>query len=86
MDIFTTQLTKVAPNQIRPEKLRVKAIAKDARIHKLKDDVKELESEETWGKNTQENNEPNQQSEAHDEVDERSDEDDDDNHHLDLYV
>lgn len=86
MDIFTTQLTKVAPNRIRPEKLRVKAIAKDARIHKLKDDVKELESEETWGKNTKENNESNQQNEAHDEVDERSNDDDEGDQHLDLYV
>jgi hypothetical protein len=46
MDIFTTQLTQVAPNKIEPEKLKVKALAKEAKIHPVNDEIKELTEEE----------------------------------------
>lgn len=47
MDIFTTQLRRVVPVRIKPEKLKVKALAKDDRVgkideeqdHSLKDEV-----------------------------------------------
>ncbi len=45
MDIFTTQLaqaSQVIAKPIRPEKLKVKALLKDARLGKLKDDRHEL--------------------------------------------
>lgn len=42
MDIFTTQLTRIVPVPIQPEKLRVKALIKEAAMGKLKGDEKEL--------------------------------------------
>jgi len=46
MDIFTTQIaqaTKTVSAPIRPEKLKVKALVKDARLGKLKKDTRELD-------------------------------------------
>ena len=48
MDIFTTQLTKVQPVPIKPEKLKVKALVKEAASPKLTDDVDHLENHETY--------------------------------------
>ncbi len=42
MDIFTTQLTRVVPVIIQPEKLKVKALLKGEPLGELKDDMKEL--------------------------------------------
>lgn len=42
MDIFTTQLTRVVPVTIQPEKLKVKALLKGEPLGELKDDMKEL--------------------------------------------
>ena len=42
MDIFTTQLTRVVPVTIQPEKLKVKALLKGEPLGALKDDMKEL--------------------------------------------
>ncbi len=35
MDIFTTQLTRVVPVTVKPQKLKVKSLAKDAKSSKL---------------------------------------------------
>ncbi len=42
MDIFTTQLTRVVPVTIQPEKLKVKALLKGEPLGELKEDMKEL--------------------------------------------
>jgi len=39
MDIFTTQLARVVPVTIQPEKLKVKALVKESALGKLKDDM-----------------------------------------------
>jgi hypothetical protein len=46
MDIFTTQLTRLQPVPIKPEKLKVKALSKDSAIRKLKEQTKEFEADE----------------------------------------
>lgn len=38
MDIFTTQLRRVVPVRIKPEKLKVKALAKDDKVGKLSEE------------------------------------------------
>ncbi|QOL24631.1 hypothetical protein LP316_09765 [Thalassotalea sp. LPB0316] len=38
MDIFTTQLRRVVPVRIKPEKLKVKALAKDSKVGKLSEE------------------------------------------------
>ncbi len=46
MDIFTTQIAQAAPSiskPIKPEKLKVKALVKDARLGKLKKELRELD-------------------------------------------
>ncbi|MDT0602452.1 hypothetical protein [Thalassotalea castellviae] len=48
MDIFTTVLAKVRPNPIKPEKLRVKALDKDAETQKLKEDHDHLENHDLY--------------------------------------
>lgn len=48
MDIFTTVLTKVRPTPIKPEKLRVKALEKDAETQKLKEDHDHLEDHDLY--------------------------------------
>ena len=35
MDIFTTQLTRVVPNRLKPAKLKVKGLAKEARSQNI---------------------------------------------------
>ena len=44
MDIFTTVLTRVVPNPIKPADLKVKALLKDAPVGKLKEDLDHLEN------------------------------------------
>ncbi|MDO6447092.1 hypothetical protein Q4493_15075 [Colwellia sp. 1_MG-2023] len=48
MDIFTTVLTKVRPTPIKPEKLRVKALKKDAETQKLKEDHDHVENHDLY--------------------------------------
>ena len=43
MDIFTTQLTKVRQNPIKPEKLRVKSLNKDAAARSLDEEMDHLD-------------------------------------------
>ncbi|PCI63623.1 MAG: hypothetical protein COB35_00880 [Gammaproteobacteria bacterium] len=46
MDIFTTQIaqtSKVTTTSIKPDKLKVKALVKDARLGKLKKNMRELD-------------------------------------------
>lgn len=44
MDIFTTQLTRVVPVQIKPANLKVKALVKESATAKLTDDPQHLEN------------------------------------------
>lgn len=44
MDIFTTYLTRVVPVPIKSEKLKVKALVKDASSSPLSDDLLHLEN------------------------------------------
>lgn len=48
MDIFTTQLTRVVPVPIKPAKLKVKALLKDAGAGKLKEDLDHLENHDYY--------------------------------------
>ncbi|MCI2283644.1 hypothetical protein L3081_09895 [Colwellia sp. MSW7] len=48
MDIFTTQLTRVVPVPIKPANLKVKALLKDARVGKLKEDLDHLENHDYY--------------------------------------
>lgn len=48
MDIFTTQLTRVVPVPIKPANLKVKALLKDARIGKLKEDLDHIENHDYY--------------------------------------
>lgn len=48
MDIFTTQLTRVAPNKIKPDKLRVKGLAKDAKLKSLDAEHEHLDGHEGY--------------------------------------
>ncbi|WP_286269343.1 hypothetical protein [Thalassotalea hakodatensis] len=43
MDIFTTALTKVRPTPIKPDKLRVKSLSKQAATKALSDDIDHVE-------------------------------------------
>lgn len=45
MDIFTTQLTKVRQQPIRPDKLRVKSLTKDAKARPLNEENDHLTGE-----------------------------------------
>lgn len=48
MDIFTTVLTKIRPTPIKPEKLRVKSLKKEAATRPLTDDANHLEDHELY--------------------------------------
>lgn len=48
MDIFTTQLTRVVPIPIKPAKLKVKALLKDAASSGLSEDLNHLENHEYY--------------------------------------
>ncbi|MFT6900418.1 MAG: hypothetical protein ACJAXS_000580 [Colwellia sp.] len=60
MDIFTTVLTRVVQVQIKPERLRVKALAKEPSINKLTDDPDHIESHENYVDFSKENSEKQQ--------------------------
>ena len=95
MDIFTTQLTRVAPNQAKPSKQRVKAAAKDAQTRSLdeeadhlRDDVEDnvllIEQEQKRQKQAKQSAEPKEEQSSKQASD--SDDDDHSGHHLDIYV
>lgn len=46
MDIFTTQLTRVVPVTIKPEKLKVKALVKEANIREFEEELDHLDGHE----------------------------------------
>ena len=48
MDIFTTQLTRVVQEPIKPANIKVKALLKDAANAKLKEDPDHLENHEYY--------------------------------------
>lgn len=48
MDIFTTVLTRVVSVPIKPERLRVKPLTKEAAINELTDDLDHLENHEHY--------------------------------------
>lgn len=89
MDIFTTQLARLAPNKIEPEKLRVKAIAKDARIHVTQDDVQEITDHDQPPKRQKQQANAEHIVTTDDEAivdEEQADEAKQQQHHLDIYV
>ena len=48
MDIFTTQLTRVVPVPIKPTKLKVKALVKEAATRALDETLDEIEPHESY--------------------------------------
>jgi hypothetical protein len=62
MDIFTTALTKIRPNPIKPEKLRVKALNKEPETHELTEDFDHLENHDLYFINEKEQGENKQHS------------------------
>lgn len=94
MDIFTTQLTRVAPNRIQPDKLKVKSLSKEAKTQTLDEEHDHLDhheestvthqhAERQFQQHQESSQEQNQQlAESDDE--EKSD--DDKPHHLDIFV
>ncbi len=48
MDIFTTALAQIRSNPIKPEKLRVKALRKEAATNELTDDIDHLEDHQLF--------------------------------------
>ena len=63
MDIFTTQLTRVVPVPIKPANLKVKALVKDARTGKLKEDLDHLENHDYYFDDKKSDKEENNNSE-----------------------
>lgn len=59
MDIFTTALTRFIPVPIKPASLKVKALLKEARTSKLKEDPDHLENHDYYF-----GNDKNKQKEA----------------------
>lgn len=96
MDIFTTQLTRVAPNQAKPTKQRVKAAAKDAQTRSLDEEADHLREDVEDNVLLIEQEQKRQQkakqhsgAAANEEVEletKKPDDDKDGNHHLDIYV
>ena len=69
MDIFTTQLTRVVPVPIKSEKLKVKALVKEAAIKKLKADINGAEEHDYYLKLSQKKKEQHSSGEASNEAD-----------------
>jgi hypothetical protein len=63
MDIFTTQLVRLVPVPIKPANLKVKALLKEARTSKLKEDPEHLESHNYYFDNKQADNDTNEENE-----------------------
>ena len=64
MDIFTTVLTRVVPVPIKPASLKVKALLKEARTSKLKEDPDHLENHDYYFGNNQDNQKENEQGKS----------------------
>jgi len=93
VDIFTTQLTRVAPNRIRPEKLKVKSLAKDASSQSIEQEHDHLDGHEentvTHQHAQKQFHEHHEQSAKEDlqQLPDSNEEDDEDKpHHLDIFV
>lgn len=90
MDIFTTQLTKVQPVPIKPEKLKVKALVKEAASAKLTDDIDHLENHESYlhfavyGRDGKKHEDKEHQGQQH--GDTADDDDEQPPEHLDIFV
>ena len=94
MDIFTTQLTRVVPVKIKPEKLKVKGLAKDAKSRKLDQSIDQNDGHEQHSVSQQyaqdyyqhcaENKEEAESVE--DKKTAKNDDSDDPPHHLDIFV
>jgi hypothetical protein len=63
MDIFTTQLVRLVPVPIKPANLKVKALLKEARTSKLKEDPEHLENHNYYFDNKQADNDTNEENE-----------------------
>lgn len=91
MDIFTTQLAKVVPASIKPEKLRVKGLAKDAKTRQLdgeKDHLDEHERNTVTQQHAEQKYSQAQQAESEDDFHQNHIDKDKDGHieHLDIYI
>lgn len=62
MDIFTTQLTRVVPVTIKPEKLKVKALVKDARVRAFEENEDHYDGSEQITINPKKESEARHQS------------------------
>ena len=62
MDIFTTQLTRVVPNPIKPANLKVKALLKEAATGELKEDLDHIENHDYYFDNDESTEEESQQN------------------------
>jgi len=72
MDIFTTQLTRVVPIPIKPANLKVKALLKEARTSKLKEDPDHLENHDYYfDKNSVDENSYKENKEKQDDSEEQ---------------
>lgn len=63
MDIFTTQLVRLVQIPIKPANLKVKALLKEARTSKLKEDPEHLENHNYYFDNKQTDNDTNEENE-----------------------
>ena len=101
MDIFTTQLTRVAPNKVRPGKLKVKGLLKEAGSPVLdekhdhldeheENTVTEQHARQQYHSSNQNENLSNVKNTSDDSEPENKPQDDDDDHppthHLDIFV
>jgi hypothetical protein len=63
MDIFTTQLVRLVQIPIKPANLKVKALLKEARTSKLKEDPEHLENHNYYFDNKHTDNDTNEENE-----------------------
>lgn len=82
MDIFTTVLTRVVPVPIKPERLRVKALAKEPSTNELTDDLDHLENHEQYVDLFKENAEKKQNKQNENQQEQQVDEHIDDSSSL----
>jgi len=64
MDIFTTVLTRVVPVPIKPTSLKVKALLKEAKTSKLKEDPDHLENHDYYFGHNKKNQKESEQDES----------------------
>lgn len=96
MDIFTTQLTRVSPNRIRPASQKVKNVAKEADTQALEEEHDHLDHhEESTVTHQHAEQQFHQHNSSHDgeeaienkeSAEKDHDTDDEEPHHLDIFV